>query len=386
MTKIRIPMPARAYYVPTGKRNTVESFIEHWVDVDIPDVEETAAPIIATFDRDFPNGVFEPSYTTQKCTVRFPRPVTEVRAYEGRFYIPLYSYDQTMTQLGGELNALPEYAPERAGVDNFLRGFTGQRRNISTFVSCAGLPTKYGFIDHKFIREVDSQLAGTIPKLAELDGRVDRTDVADIDRMVKEFDNHLVVIGGELWLRSDEPMLVADVVAERSATIRIQRRTNKDARFLDDSHPFRLDRLDDCIAHIQQNFPDARITTEFGDLRILVPEVLKFEDEIQPLHGAARKAADYAAGMLEKMDRAQAVAWYRLRDAVAPFRPTEDDIASEVLTEANAEVVCELLDAFNTACVGKIDVKPRSFALAAVDRWKLRPAVERPGLPLVKGY
>jgi hypothetical protein len=387
VSKIRFPSPFQVRVVLSGKRKPETVDVEHWVTVDIPDLDETEAPIIAEFDKDFPSGVFEPAYTQQKTSVPFPRPKTEVRVYEGKFYYPLFSYDTKMDMLGGKLNALPELAPERLGIENFITGFYKSRKNVSAFATCHGLPSEFGFISHSFLEQVTKQLDGELPTLGSLDGRVEFTAQESVESRVREIEKHFVAINGNIWLLGGEPMLVASVDLNGDAKISLQRRTNKDARYLEDDHPFRLDRLDDCLAHVSENFGAAKVTVEFSDLTVFLPEVLRFEDELQPLHGAARKVVDRSKDRVEKMDKDQAMAWYDLRDAVESFRPSEDDdVPQPVLTEENAEEVAQTLDLFNQASRDCVDTKPYKFALAAVERWKMRPAMDRTSVVTPKRY
>jgi hypothetical protein len=387
VTKIRFPSPFQVHIIPPGKRKSERVDVEHWVTVDVPDLDETEAPIIAEFDKDFPSGVFEPGYTQQKTSVPFPRPKTEVRVHGDKFYYPLFSYDTTMEMLGGKLNALPERAPERLGTENFITGFYKSRKNVSAFATCHGLPSEFGFISHSFLDQVTKQLDGELPTLGSLEGRIEHTAQEDVEFRVREIEKHLVSINGNLWLLGTEPMLVASIDLNGNAKVSLLRRTNEDARFIEDDHPFRLDRLEDCLAHVAENFSAEKMTVEFSDLKVFLPEFLRFEDELQPLHGAARKVVDRSKDRVEKMEKDQAMAWYDLRDAVEPFRPPEnDDIPQPVLTEENAEAVAQALETFNQASLNAIDTKPYKFALAAVERWKMRPAMDRASVVTPKRY
>ncbi len=387
MTKIRFPAPYEVEYVPIGKRNAVKAFVENWITLDIPDVDETTAMVVASFDKDFPDGVFETGYTNQKTVVAFSRPRTEVRVHDDQFYYPLFSYNTEIAKNGG-LTSLQEYVPERLGIENFITGFSGSRRNVSAFGTCHGLPTKGLFINHRFITQITKQLADELPTLETLPGVVERTDQVSIENCYRELESYLISINGDIWILGDEPMIVAHV-GHLGAEIKLQRRTTADARYYEEDHPFRLDRLEDCLAHVAENFPAHDIDLQFGNLEVVLPEVLRFEDELQPLHGAARKVVDLSEGRVMNMPYGQAMAWYDLRDAVEPYReidPEDFDVREPILTEETSEPVFEALKAFNDASKGCLDTKPYAFALAAVERWKLRPTVDRPEVATPKRY
>lgn len=386
MTKIQFPAPTEVSFVPEGKRSPTSVTVEHWVDVEFLDVDETEAPIVARVDKDFPDGVFANSYKTTTAKVPYERPKTSIRVHAGEFYVPLYSYDRTMERLKGESAAAEGFEPERAGVDNFLRGYAENRSNVSVFQPLHGIPGNLGWLAYSSLKEIPKQLRDELPKIGNLNGKIGESNRAFIEDQVGQMVGSLILINGEFWVKIVEPTVTA-VINEANGTAKVDlaRFSNFDGRYDENYHSFRLDRLNDCLAHVAENFPQNRITMCFGELEVLMPEALRYEDELQPIHGAAIKVVDYSKPLLDRMGTLQALAWYDLRDAVEPYRQIGDE-EKPLVSEVTGEKVATALAAFNEASVTGVDVKPYSFALAAVERWKWRPQRERGMVPGIQRW
>lgn len=391
MTKIQFPAPYEVALVEPGKRKAVPTMIENWVEIEFRDFDESEAPIVATFDRDFPKGIFEHGFEHTDHDVPYTRPKTELRVCDGRFYVPLYSYDRGIGKVGSKVlegetvrtvSFLDTFAPIRIGADNFLEGFAEDRANVHVFGNVTGVPYNGMWIGHRFLKKIPQQLADELPREETLHGTIESRD-RDIVDAVLRLPEEIIFIDGNAWVHVEEPSITATVRPHGDVIVNLWRFTNKAVRYEEDCHAFRLDRLDDCIAHIEKNFPGREIDLRFAELKVLHPEALQIEDEIQPIHGAAAKALAYTSDMHGHMTKEQARAWYRLRDEVAKYAPTEDG-PEVILTVQSADRVAALLSDFNDASALNPTVKQQPFAVAAVDRWKWRPVREADAVPAVR--
>lgn len=364
--KMQFPLPTTYQFVQKGKKNPVDVDVEHWIELDFMSVTDAEAPVAARFDKDFPEGVYESGYGHQAKSVPYQRPPSEIRVLEGALYVPLFHYHQFLKNWPVEAQTA-EHAPVRVGVDDFLQRFTtGHRAFINVFEEKGLKPRDDGSWAHscRNLDKIFHLVDGKLPKLHQVEGTVVGTNRAWLERDTQQFTKEIIFINDDAWVKTREPVLRVEMT-ESSATVEISL-FRYSGRFDEKAHVFQLGRLDDCLSHLRENFPSHRVVERFANLDVLMPEVFSSDDELGPIHGAARTLCRTTSRGLRHLTPDQADAWYTIRDLVAGI---------DEETEESADRLSEALDLYVSASEKAMEPAP-AWVKAASERWKWRPVAD----------
>lgn len=173
----------------------------------------------------------------------------------------------------------------------------------------------------------------------------------------------LLLVNGKLYRRTSPPVYV--IGGMRSSV------WNVFAHTIDAMDPlvrpmevFRLDRLDDLRAHIEEHHPDLRI----GEVaEVIIPDACAFPDEEESLRLTALHCLAMLEDRLTDLDERQGIAWFRLRTYVE-----ENDFSK--LADGLYELAdaCERPRSDQEFLINDL-ADTRTAALRAYLRWDLRP-------------
>lgn len=359
MKTMQFPCPVAYGVVAKGKKKSETQWVAHWVPLDFVYVNETEAPVVAQFDRDFPDGVFEKGFAPVEVQLPYERPRTQIRMYGGDLYVPLYHCHK---QIVNCVEKLPELAPVRVGFDNFIQAFAeGNRKLVSNFRD------SFRFGGEKNLEHVPKMLADELPNLATIEGTVESGSLQHTVDKLQPYTKDVIFINDDAWVKTAEPVIRVEMQPDSPvAHAHISHGRNDFGTYDLDAHVFRLDRLDDVRCHIAEHFPHLRLFEHFSDLNVRVPEVLTFEDERRPLEGVAFGLLQQRREQIKHMSIEEADAWYNLRDVLADVR---------TVTMKTGDEVAAALDYYVNAC-NKAQVDVPAWVAAASGRWKLRPIIE----------
>jgi hypothetical protein len=179
----------------------------------------------------------------------------------------------------------------------------------------------------------------------------------------REFLNSLIMVDGNLFQVTAEPVLACTLDSERE-TVSIHIRTA--GNFNDDWEVFRLDKMEDAIAFAEERWPNLRIEILADGFKVHDDTHLSFDDEGYSLLTSALTLLDSALPSLANLPKAVGMNVIRLKKIL----PEMDEGRPVVPDTDKLEEIAAKLDLIKPALKQDDKVKLE----ATIARWNLRPS------------
>lgn len=333
MTSVIFPAPYKVNAVFDKFRNPREIEIADHATLEIRDVSKLDAPVLVSTQASYHNH----RYDLDAAYDDYPR--TELRMFEGEWYAPLLRFPKN-----GEMRAVTP--------DDFAEYFSPDAL-WSTVVNSTGYAA-----DGPEAR-IRRQQTGRLPTLEEAKLRkVEKLDEKREEAKAwarNELESFINVEGTVYEKMKGEPALQYWKIGKQSnvvLNISIGRKFSRD-----DVGYFTLDRLDDCLEHINNLFPGMKLLRQFSDIRIENGVEFNYDDEGMAIRGAlgdVKSALFWERGLDEGL--------LALRDRV---KAVNEDEGEDL--DAMADLVQEFIR------LSPPDFKQRDAVVAAITRWEMRP-------------
>jgi len=323
--KFRVPVVYTARVIPKKARTEREVLYGEWTEVEVREVSDIEAPVALAWQ----DTRFQPSGVDGVC---------ERRWFADAFWEPyVFHYS-------GKPN-------EHVTVET-LQHWTEQGWSYSPLIR-----------DHDWkVRELVEGRARPLDE-AELRVVASSEREAAFEKLLSAADS-LIAVDGMLWQRTHEPVYKATRSGGFSGTyyrIEIGAPPRPEER---QEGVFRADRFDDVAAWMLDKWGhELDEDDEFSRITVLLPECLRYDDEMPSLVSALRSAVEADAGHIGEKDRDTIIAWVDMRDAV---RLLEEDRSPATVDAAvaAAEAWLEVASSYDFY---------KDSLRAALDRWHSRP-------------
>lgn len=322
--KIRVPVVYEATVTPKKARNPREERFGEWIEVQIREISDMEAPVALRWQ-------------DEKYQSAGVDGVCERRWHEGQLWKPaVHGYSGkpnehlTLDRLAEWTAAGYSYGnPLVSGVDWRMKDFA--------------------------VKGVDEPLRPEDFRHVMTSGR--EKAVAD----AIERGETTISVDGKIWTRTHEPVYrVVRGGGFHSDYVKVDIVSPPEDGANGEGH-FRADRFDDLAAYVQDRM--GLEADEDRRIHVLIPECLRFEDELPALLSSLQAAVKGQEDRVGQQGRASIIAWVDFREAVAAMAQAADDETIGAAVTA-AEVWLTVTDAY--------DFQKKSLS-DALERWNARP-------------
>lgn len=348
MTILRYPIPYQIYAVPKGMRNPREIDVADEVAFEIPDCDDTDAPVVARVDKEWPTGVFSADGYQKRNNIRPPeRPITEIRKFDGKFYAAVVINRK-----------VPHTFAKVEELDEVMGG---------GYAMATAFTHLYAMRDEKTAKRLVQQRFGKLKTIDETPhSRRDLTIEKHVTArehvldFAREDARQYIAVDGFLWRAiAKEPKLQYEVPDTGPIKVSMETPFTPNGK----RRLFNLNRLDDLIDHLETNYPGRSIDMQISELDVSEPSAFTFDDEAETMWTVGYELRQHLSGKIGEMPDDVAEAWYDLRDELTKTNGTNAPEKAELF----AELSTKLLNHF-------ADDNTLNNARRDLERWHMRPA------------
>lgn len=291
---IRVPFEYNAVVIEKGKRNGVQKWFWEWLDVEVPETSDHAAPVALRWHDEVPQEL--PSYTARERWGKVPEDgVCETRWFDDSHWWPALAEDTARRSYPVRIDAAGLAAMCAAGED------------WSNPLMLRFTPKTDGHPDGQPLVPADYRSFSASTREREIE-------------QIKQNAEKLLIVDGMLWRRSAEPVcyLKEWYDAGHSMQLYIKMLPSDSPELKDACAAYRADRFEEAAqaAILDNGRGEVDSINESRRVQVLIPDSVCYKDEERALeHSIGRVLSWFDNRPIKEFSTAIGVEWLRLRDA-----------------------------------------------------------------------